>query len=60
MRKYCKAYACNKALVQNWIVLDDNISKIRLEDIFGSMDEESEKISKTLKNIQDFIAIPLP
>ena len=45
----------DKALDQSWIVLDDDISKIRLEDILFSMNEESRKISKTLKDIQNFI-----
>ena len=45
----------DKALDQSWIVLNDDISKVRLEDILGAMNAESEKISKTLKSIQDFI-----
>lgn len=45
----------DNALDQSWIVLDDDISEIRLEDILYSMSAESEKISKTLKSIQNFI-----
>ena len=36
-------------------VLDDDISKVKLEDILKGMNDESDKIVKTLKNIQDFI-----
>ena len=45
----------DKALDQSWIVLDDDISKVKLEDILKGMNDESDKIVKTLKSIQDFI-----
>lgn len=45
----------DKALDQSWIVLDDDISKVKLDDILKGMNDESDKIVKTLKSIQDFI-----
>ena len=45
----------DKALDQSWITLDDDISKIKLEDILDGMNKESDKIVKTLKSISDFI-----